>query len=501
MGPSPLIRLTRTEYDNTVRDLLGDDSNLASSFSADEQLGFFASNAVAPIGTLTFEQYRDAAEQLAENARSRIDELSSCDPVAEGDATCLTELVTQFGRRAYRRPLSEQEVEAFIALTNSEDAELGWSAASLEYDERAALVIETMLQSPNFLYRVELSTAPVGKVVPVTSFEMASRLSYFLWKSMPDDTLLEAAEADALAEPEQLKEQAQRMMQDDRFSRSLESFVTQWLGLTQFSEAVDDLDTSPPFDAALRSSMVAETTLFFEDVVRQGDARMPTLFTSTSSFIDDRLAPLYGLSPSGNSGPVRRELDPTQRSGLLTHASVLAAHSHPAHIQRGILVRERMLCQPLPPPPDDVPAAPQPVPGQSTRERFEQHVADPVCASCHGAIDPIGFGFEAYDAIGRHRTVDNGAPVDDHGEFADTNIPDTAFQGAVELSGLLASHPDVTRCMSQLWLEFALGRPTTNGEPAVIDELALGFADSGLDIRELILAVVQSKAFRYRRAD
>jgi hypothetical protein len=492
-SPAPLRRLTNAEYDNTVLDLLGDASKPASAFPADETLyGFAAGASVSP---LLAELYMNAAEKLAATAAGKLGALLPCDPGAIGEAQCATQFIEHFGKRAFRRPLEQVEVDELYALYDSERTAGEGFASSIE------IVIAAVLQSPRFLYRVELGGEGTQDRVPLTSFELASRLSYFLWQTMPDEELFAAAESGELADPEHVADQARRMLADPRAHVGLRNFFDQWLHVRELEHVTKSETAYPTFDESLAASMAEETRRFVDDVLWNGDARLETLLTADYTFVNSELALLYGVEDPG-SGWKKVSLDPTQRSGLLTHAglmTVLSGADQSSPVHRGAFIRENVLCQMLPPPPENlVVVPPDPDPNLSTRERYAQHTADPACATCHQLIDPIGFGFEHYDAIGRYRTKDSGFPVDASGSIVETTDANGAFVGVPELAQKLVQSQDVQQCVARQFFRFALGRIETEGDGCVLEGIYDDFRSKGGDLRELIVAIVQSDAFRQR---
>ena len=490
---APLRRMTRVEYNNTVRDLLGDDSKPADAFPADENLFGFASG--ASVSPLLAELYMNAAEDLAATAAGKLDTLLPCDPGALGEDACAREFVKPFGQRAFRRPLSATEVDELYALYDGEKQAGEPFAPSLE------LVITAVLQSPRFLYRVELGGVGTKDETPLTSFEVASRLSYFLWQTMPDEELFAAAEAGELESPEHVADQARRMLGDPRAQAGMRVFFDQWLHTRELSEVTKSETAYPEFGESLAASMQEETRRFVEDVIWNGDARLETLLTASYTFVNAELAAIYGVAAPA-SGWKKVDLDPSQRSGLLTHPSlmtVLSGSEQSSPVHRGTFVRENILCQMLPPPPENlVVVPPDPDPNLTTRERYAQHTADPACAGCHQLIDPIGFGFEHYDAIGRYRTKDSGFPVDASGEVTETESANGKFDGVPELAQQLVASTDVRECVARQWFRFALGRMDSEDDSCVLETVYDEFEKTGGDLRELVVSIVTSEAFRYR---
>ncbi len=498
-GPSPIRRMTRFEYDNTVHDLLGDTTQPAQQFAPEEQAFGFDNNATAlVVSALLGEQYLAAAEKLA--AAADVSKLAPCDPAAAGgEAACAAAFVTTFGKKAYRHPLDADQLASLLQVFSE-----GRSAAS--YDVAIRMVLEAMLQSPYFLYRVEFGAAPAAAStgatsVPLTSWEMASRLSYFLWGTMPDDALFAAAQRDELATPQQVEAQARRMLQDPRAHAVVADFHDQLFDLA----TLDTLSKSAPeYTDAIRNDMKTETRLFVDDVF-WNDGRLDTLFTAPWTFVSKPLADFYGLQGAPASGFVKVPVDATRRAGVLTQGSFLAIHSRPdqsSPIHRGKFVREKLLCQPIPPPPNNVAInAPAVDPNTSTRHRFEQHESDPVCAGCHHLMDPIGFGFEHFDPEGRWRDVDGKTPVDATGQILDSYDVNGKFDGALELEERLRKSGQVRDCVVTQWFRYGYGRSETTVDRCTLDALGSAFAKAHYDLRELLVALTQTPAFRSRRAD
>lgn len=494
VGPAPLRRLTNVEYDNTVRDLLGDTSKPASSFPPDENLsGFAAGAAVSP---LLAELYMTAGESLAKQAVADLSKLLPCDPAAIGEAECAQAFIVDFGKRAFRRPLTADEVQQYRALYDGE-RKLEPFAASLE------LVIASLLQSPEFLYRPEVGgTAAGAKRVALTPHQLASRLSYFLWQTLPDAELFARADDGSLLEPETLAAEARRMLGDPRAKDGVRSFFRQWLHLGELPAAGKSTSLYPSWNAKLASAMSQETQRFVEEVFWAGDGRLSTLLTADWTMGNAELASLYGAQAPSGTGFVKLTLNPSQRAGLLTQAgllSVLAGAEDSSPILRGIFVREGLLCQPLPSPPEGLDIMPpDPDPNLTTRQRFAQHTADPACRDCHELIDPVGFGFEHYDAIGKYRASENGLPVDASGELTETLDANGKFDGVPELAKRLSQSAEVHACMTKQWFRFALGRAETDADACSLEHATKTFTEADGDLRELIVALVQTEAFRVR---
>lgn len=494
VGESQTHRLTRTEYDRAVRMLLGEGTPLESErlgFS-DGSVGPFAHNAKKPVAEETVEDYQALAEAAADDAATRLDEVVECSIEA---FDCPDQFIASFGRSAYRRTLTDDEHERLRAVFD-----LG---AQTELSEGYRLVIAAVLQSPHFLYRVELGDgeAPDG-LITLTSVEMASRLSFFLHGSPPDATLLDAAEAGLLDTPEGIEETVRDMLDDPRAREIIGSFPSQWLGVARTESLERAAPYSDVFDDELWAQMRAEVQEFGADVLFDGDARLQTLLTARHTFVTPDLAELYDVAVESD-GWSRVELDPEKRSGVLTSAAFLAVTAHPdqtSPVLRGAIVRENLFCDEPPPPPpgvDDTPPAIDPT--LPTRERFDQHRTDPACAGCHVLMDPIGYGFENYDPIGRFRETENGFLVDASGEIALTPNSNGTFDDAIDLIDQLAASTDVARCVQTQVFRWGNGRDPQAADECGQEHIYAAFAESDYDIRELIVALTISDAFRYRR--
>jgi hypothetical protein len=496
IGASPIRRLTHVEYNNAVADLLGDRSRPADAFPEDNQIGLFKNTAVVQsVPPLLAEGYLNTATQLAQRANVR--EVAGCDPAAAG---CATDFISRFGRRAFRRPLKQDEAQrlqqVFDNARTKADAETGVRA-----------VVAAILVAPQFLYFLEeggqdSGTPGIKKLAP---FEMAARLGSLLWASLPDNELLDAAGSGKLATKEQVLAQAQRMLKDPRARAATNVFYEQWFGVGELEHATKDAQLYPQFTPELLQSMREETTRFVNNVIWEGDGKLGTLLSAPFSFIDARLAALYGVPAPAGQGFQQAMLKPGERAGILTQASFLAGFSpaiETSPFKRGAWVRTRMLCHELPVPPNEVPPLPDPKDGVSNRQRAQEHTKEASCAACHKLIDGLGLGLEQYDVIGRVRTMDRGMPLDTSGEVTDTRDINGKFNGGVELAKLLARSEQVRDCAPTQWLRFALARPEAAEDACSLEQLKRSFAASDGSLRDLLLAVTQTDAFlHYRRPE
>jgi hypothetical protein len=494
---TPLRRLTRDQYNNTVQDLIGATGQPADNLSDDEKIGPFHSNAIAPITDLEVQQHQEVAAALAVAAIPRMAQISPCDLTADTGTTCATQLITQLGGRAYRRPLIASEAQQYLALYT-----LGKQGGGAQNGFR--LVVETMLQSPFFLYHHDLGSAgtPQPGVVPLTAYELASRISYFILNSMPDAELFAAAAAGMLGDDAALTMQAQRLLASPKAGATIGSFHRQWLDLEDLASQTKDQALFPQYGADLANAMLEETGLFADYVVRGGDGLLGTLLTSNLAFPQGGLFAVYGVAqPPGFSVGSPVALDAGQRAGILTQAAFLTKWSHnnqTSPVHRGKLVRLNLLCGFIGSPPPNVNTTPPPpTAATSTRARFAQHEADPVCASCHVLMDPIGLGFEHYDPIGAYRDVDGLGAVDATGNIVQAG-PDLegTFDGALELAGKLAQSTEVRNCVANQWFRFSMGRMESTDDSCSVSALHDAFRASGGNIRDLIVRIILSPSFR-----
>lgn len=494
---SPLRRLTREQYDNAIRDLLGGEGQPSQALSPDEKLGAFYSNAVSPVTRLSVEQYRDSAEDLAAAAVTRqLDTLTGCSGASQ-NADCAAQFIQSFGRRVFRRPLSTEETARYRGLFDAN--------AARSFGEGIRVVLETLLQSPNFVYHLELTPAPSGVgVTPLNGYEVAERLSFALWNSVPDAELLDAAGSGQLDGKDGLRAQAERLIGSDRAKDALSSFHVQWLGLDGLLDIAKDPALFPDFTPDLQRAMRAEATGFADFVIRRGDGRLQTLLSAPFTVAGTDLLEIYGATAAPSAdGTV--QLDPTQRAGLLTQAAFLSAHAHAnqtSPVHRGLAVRKNLLCTGLPDPPANVNnTPPEPDPNATTRQRFEQHRKDPSCAGCHQLLDPIGVGFESYDAIGRYRATENNLPIDAQGELVSAGVSSGPFTGAVELAERLAVSPEVRDCVEKQWFRYSLGRGEGAEDACSLASVKEEFAASDFNVKKMLVALVTSDAFRYRKVE
>ena len=488
-----LVRLTHPQWENSVRDLLQLDapSGLSDSFEGDPPRGTFGNNERSLEVTSTlWGDYQRAAEALAEAAAA---DAARRTAILAG-ATNSEQFVREFGLKAYRRPLSDEQVQAYTGLYDSASSYF----PDLEPEVAGfRLVVEAMLQSPHFIYRSEMNDVG-GRL---DSYEVASKLSFLLRSTTPDPELLEAASQDALGTVDSVRQWAQRMLDESGITGVIANYNTTLFGTHRFDWIVKDTELFPEFDVNKSSDLRQDTELFLAHIF-ENDLGLRELLTSTVGFVNSTTAPLYGVTaPSGESF-TQVDLGP-ERPGLFTRVAFLAyngTNTQPDPIHRGVDLNHRLLCVNLVAPPGELPQLPPFEPNQTNRERVAAftEAEGTSCATCHGTvINPLGFAFENYDAIGRYRTTDNDRPVDASGtyQFA-TGL--ASFQDATELTELLAENPQVHACYTQHLAEFVLGRDLDQTDSGLVIQL-MDQSLASASIKDLILNIVQSDAFLTRQ--
>lgn len=502
VGVGRMRLLTRYEYDNTVRDLLGDDTHPAASFPPENRSTVFENNAADHRASKELVRgYFEAAEDIAgRSVDERIGVLLPCDPAVDGEPMCGHAFVEHLLGRAFRRPASPEELATFERLFDDMHAREGFS-------EAIAVVIEAALQSPQFLYRFESAPADAqpGDLVEVTGYAMASRLSYFLTASMPDDELFAAAAEGRLSTPEEIEAQARRLLEGEGGRRMVAEFHRQWLSLGRLDSVSKDPALYPDLDPSEVGPQWRQSIEAFVGHAFFEEGTVDALLGSDQVFLPPELAAVYGLgSPDPETGAYTLE---REAAGLLSQPGLLAMLSLPdqsSPISRGVFVRERLLCQHLAPPPDDIDIEPSELdPNATTRERVAEITGAPACAGCHALINPVGFGFEHYDAIGRWRDEENGRQIDASGHLSAVDDQSVAgdFVGAGELAQKIAASTDFQDCVVQKWTTFALGREPLEEDLCSVEQAEVVLEESGGDLREMLIAIAVSPAFRHRVVD
>ena len=490
-----LRRLTHSQYNHTVRDLLGDETRPADQFPREDFVYGFTNQAEGQlVSPLLAEAYARAAERLARTAFRGGDShgLVPCQTRAAG---CRSEFIRAFGRKAFRRPLDDSEVKRYEALFTHET----------DFLSGAQLVVETMLQSPHFLFHL----APRAHGV-------ASRLSYFLWDTLPDEELLRAAERGELDRPADVEKQVTRMLRDSRAQGALDEFLAQWMRFDRLRNAIRDRRLFPEFTAELVTGMTEETRRLFRSLVWE-DRDFREFFTASYAYLSPELAKLYGVpTPRETWGRVEFASD-SERAGVLGQATFLALTSKPADTsptERGLFVREHFLCQVVPPPPAGVNTSLPPVTDEkpmTTRERLQIHLSNEACSGCHSLVDPVGFGFEKFDAVGKHRekqlvtifpTFDETSTkrkvqpteykLDIEAEGDVLGLKDARFKSPRQLGEILAREPGCQKCVVKMLFRWANGRPEESDDQPRIEAALERFRQSGFKFRELVVATAVS---------
>jgi hypothetical protein len=531
-GRVTIRRLNRSEYNNTIRDLVGLEVRPADSFPSDDVgYGFDNIGDVLSIPPILMEKYLAAAESIAEQAivvggRPRAPVKGPIggpinkpgDPLPESHRRivfktpnkpeefpgCAAAVMQKFASRAYRRPVTGGELAKLLRFVDLA-RENGDS-----FERGIQLAVQATLVSPQFLFRVELNRgkkrpgsgkpdAEVG-AVPLNDFEVASRLSYFLWSSMPDDELFNLALAGKLLTTDNLALQTRRMLRDSKAQAIVENFAGQWLQLRNLLTANPDREQFPAFDGPLRLAMQQESELFFSSVMRE-DRSILDFLDCDYTFLNERLARHYGVPGVVGDTFRRVKLEGRQRGGLITQASILTVTSNPTRtspVKRGKWVLEQILGTPPPPPPANVPqlAEDRQALTGTLRQRMEQHRSNPNCAGCHSRLDPPGFGLENYDAVGAWRDKEGAHAIDASGKLPSGE----SFRGPAELKTILRSHQrEFTCCLTQKLLIYALGRGLEDHDAGTVERIAAAVAAGDYKFNRLVLEIVKSDPFLKRR--
>jgi uncharacterized protein DUF1592/uncharacterized protein DUF1588/uncharacterized protein DUF1595/uncharacterized protein DUF1585/uncharacterized protein DUF1587 len=501
-GPTSILLLTRAQYLNTLNGLFGAVvPDLTSALGPDNsyqttQFGLVQGD----VDVTALQSYQAAAESVAAAVVASSTTLAAVAPCTAGanQRSCAQSFVQNFGSLAYRAPITDPaDVARHMALYD-----LGATTSNAHGIE---LVLRGMLQSPRFLYRVEVGTTEQvsPNAVKLSGYELAARLSYDVWNSLPDAQLTQAAATGALTTKAQVSAQLTRMLQDPRGATLVRSFLE---GLTQVASlpyTVKDATMFPDWNkpgSTLPASMQGQARAFFDDVLNNQGGTLTALLTSPTVFFNADLGSYYGVT--GGSTFQSLQLDPTKASGLLTLPALMTLMAKPDEswpIYRGEFVRESLLCQQLPSPPPNIPPPPAVEAGVSTRERLSEHETNPSCSSCHTLMDPIGFGFENFDAVGKYRTTDGNQPVDANGSIIATEDINGPFNGVSQLGAMLVRSVQVQECVPQQWFRYMMNRFEQAPDNCSMRSIIDAFQAAGTNLNALPQALVQSDAFLYRR--
>ncbi len=499
-APVAMRRLSATQFHNAVRDLFPD-VRISTALEADAAVNGFieigiARGTISPVAAEKLEKaaYEIATQVAAPDRRARF---VGCTPAATVDAACTRSYLERVGRRAFRRPLFADELTRYAGLAEKAAQRLGDFFAGIEFATAA------LLQSPNFVFRVEVGEPDPSDAsrLRYTSLEMATRLSFLIWNSIPDDALLAAGEAGELVTERGLTQHVERLVNDARARSAMNNFHFERFNL----EALDSLNKDRTRFAGMTDTLGAAMR---EDVLRTidhivfdqgGDYR--DLFDTPITFSNAELAGIYGVAKPASGTQLLTLASAGPRAGILGKPGILAMNAHVRETSptlRGKFVRERILCQSIPePPPDVVTIVPEPNPNAPTmRERLARHREEEGCARCHASMDPIGLAFENFDAIGAHRDTDNGHALDLSGE-----IDGRTFDGSRELAAVLRERTVASECAVRQLYRYATGHVETPGEEIVIKALSQRFSAGGYRLRELIREIVMSDGFRHLKKE
>lgn len=499
-GRVTIRRLNRVEYNNTIRDLVGVNFSPADDFPSDDSgYGFDNIGDALSVSPLLLEKYLSAAEKILDSVAPETHRrIFTCIPREGTTNECSRTIIADFTRRAYRRPVTRQELDRLAALAESARKQGDGFVRSVK------IALQAVLVSPHFLFRGEFQPDPDNPKArrPLDDFALAARLSYFLWSTMPDDRLFALAEKKRLRKD--LATEVRRMLEDPRSRQFVQNFGGQWLQTRNLELMLPDAQVFASFDSELRSAMRMETDMYFASLIAE-DRSVLDLLAGDYTFVNERLARHYGMA--GVQGPEFRKvsLKGTGRSGVLTHASVLTITSNPTRtspVKRGKWVLENLLAQAPPPPPPTVPPldeTTQAAAGASLRQRMEQHRADPMCSSCHSVMDPIGFSLEHFDGIGAWREKDGTFPVDASGLLPSGE----KFAGAEGLTRLILEkrRDQFVRCLAEKALIYALGRGLEYYDRCALDRITERVSRNHYRFSSLIMAVVESVPFQMRRGE
>jgi hypothetical protein len=490
-GPQLLRRLTASQYRNTLTSIFGDGVPDQGVLTDTANNGFHIDADALVIGDLDSELLMGNAEMIANWARTngRLSRYTN-NCTDANNPECRRGFIRNLGRKAYREDLSDTQVSAYDALFQQ--------FSNGNFDDGAETVAIAMLQSPNTLYRRELGTGSGGQF-SLKPYEVASQLSYLLTDGPPDDQLLDAAKNNALSSRDQLDAQANRLLATEAGKRTLEQFIEGWVeidGLLQKAKA-----ENPALTPQVREAMGEETRQLFVDAFDTGGG-VEELFTANYTFVNQALATFYGMSGGAGDAFQKVSLPPNRPPGILGHASYLTAHAQPENsspVQRAFIIRERILCQDLPPVPQNLNTNLDP-PGAFTtnRERYTEHSSNAVCYTCHQRMDPIGFAFENYDGFGRYRDQENGVPIDSSGSLSDVPGGPIPLDGVESLSNYLATSELVQSCMVRYWTYYAYGRDTWKDKQCNHDAVRREAAADSFSLKSVLMGIIHAQHFSQR---
>jgi len=497
---APLRRLTRFEYNNSVIDLKLDTTNQAVQLAAELDGNGFGNDADnQPVSDGTAAAYKLVAESIAAalTAPDKLNKFLPCaaNIVASAEVACVRGLVEDLLPKAYRRPLEAGEADEVVALFQA-------SRAASTFAKSLASVLEFTLQSPDFLYRPELGMPVAGRadLLRPTGTEMATRLSYFLWGTQPDDSLRAAAAAHALDTTDGVRTQAALMLADPRARKLVTFFFDNLLPISNLAQL--ERTGVAGFSSKIGAAMRQETETFLEHVIFDGEGTWPAALTADYTYVNEDLAKFYGIAGVTGAEFRKVSVDPSRRRGLLTQAGMVAgplASDKGNPVTRGGFIVKKLLCQNIPLPTGEIAAmvkTPPDDPTKTTRQRFSEHSSNTLCQACHSNMDPVGFAFENYDSIGQWRDTEQNQPIDASGDSPLLG----KFKGPTEFAQRMSESPLAQTCLASHWLNYAYGRklPAAAGsDTCSVLSIQTKFKDSGYNVQKLLLSVTESDAFNY----
>lgn len=500
-GRAPLRRLTRFEYNKTVRDLLKDTTDPAFSLPSEDSGNGFGNDAdTLSMSSLLAEQLGTVAEGVAQRATATPEALAKLAPCASnvtaGDEdACARTIIENLAPLAYRRPLADGEADELFTLYSVGRKDSTFAVG-------VATVIEGLLQSPDFLYRIEWGAPDPERpeLIRPSGDEMATRLSYLLWGTMPDETLRLAAQAGELSTKEGVRAHAERMLDDDQSRPVIRFFFDNLLPISNLADLERSAEDFPTFSRSIGALMREETQQFLQHEIFEGTGTWPSILTAPYSYMNEPLAKFYGISDVTGDEFRKVELDTTQRLGLLTQGGVMAGTTHSNltnPVTRGSFVLKQLMCISIRLPTGDIleqVKPPDPYSGATARDRFSQHSEQEVCATCHKFMDPVGFALENYDAVGQFRTTENGVEIDPSG-----TVPDTLgdVSGPIDLAQKLAGSEEVQSCFAKRWSEYGYGLTLRPEDKCTAEAVTTAFKASGYNVKQLLIELTQTDAFHY----
>jgi hypothetical protein len=493
---SPLRRVTHEEYENSLRRLFTTTLTPTTGFPKQAKSNGFTNGSVQQgVGELLAESYFEAAEAVAADVVRNVSTLLACDVATLGQAECGRRFVTRLTTMAFRRTLSATEAQAYQQL-------LTQATMQIDFNGALEVVVLAVLQSPHFLYHFERGTEIRPGLVKLDGSSIAARLATALWQSLPDNELLAAAARGDLDQAAGVATQARRMVADDKSKPVRVRMFSELTRADELGTVTKDLSLFANWESSLRLSMAEESQRFVDSVLSGPSPTIESLFTARHTFVNTALARHYGLPAV--TGWQRVDLAGTKRLGLMTQGSILAVSAktnQSSPTLRGLFVRENLLCDTPPPPPQNANIVPpDPRPGATTRERFAEHQANPDCAGCHQLMDPIGLGFENFDAVGAWRDTDEGRPVDASGDVIGSTA-EGAFNGVEQLATRLATTRDLNICMSKQHFRYFLARHEFDDDTCSLYRIEKAMTGPTVSLPELVVSIVSSDSFRYRKVD